>query len=155
MFAAVPKPLLVPFVAWVVLRRRPMIGSMVVGALVATAIATAVTGPGRVIDYVRALSAFAGGRMDFMGNAGVTASLPGWLIVVVSAATIALLVLLLLNADDGTAAVGATIAGLILTPYSGFNLAVVVLPPLSLYARTRPVRAALVALCCVALPFGL
>lgn len=155
MFAAVPKPLLIPFFAWILVRRRPMVVPMIVAALAATALATLVSGPERIGDYLGSLTGFASGRMDFFGNAGITASMPGWLIAIVSAVTIGLVAYLLVRADEGTSAVAAAIAGLILSPYSGSNLAVIVLPPLSLYARTRPARAALVAACCVALPFDL
>jgi hypothetical protein len=155
MFAAVPKPLLIPFFAWVLVRRRPMVVPMIVAALAATALATIVSGPERIGDYLRSLTGFASGRMDFFGNAGITSSMPGWLVAIVSVATVGLVVLLIRRADEETSAVAAAVAGLILTPYSGSNLAVIVLPPLSLYARSRPARAALVAACCVALPFNL
>lgn len=154
-FAAAPKPLMVAFLGWVLVHRRPMVVPMLAGGLAATAIATVIAGPANLVAWLGTLTSFGGGSLDFMGNTGLTASAPGWFVVVASLATAALVIFSLARADESTSLVVATVAGLILTPYSGSNLAVIVLPALSLYARSHPGHAAIVAAAIVALPFGL
>lgn len=154
-FAAAPKPLMVAFLGWVLVHRRPMVVPMLAGGLAVTAISTVVAGPANLVAWLETLTRFGGGSFDFAGNTGLTASAPGWFVVTASLATAALVVFSLARADESTSLVVATVAGLIVTPYSGSNLAVIVLPALSLYARHHPGHAALVAAAIVALPFGL
>jgi hypothetical protein len=154
-FVAAPKPLMVAFLGWVLIHRRPMVVPMLAGGLAATAIATVIAGPANLVAWLGTVTSFGGGSLDFMGNTGLTASAPGWFVVVASIATAAFVVFSLARADESTSLVVATVAGLILTPYSGSNLAVIVLPALSLYARHHPGHAAIVAAAIVALPFGL
>lgn len=154
-FAAAPKPLMLAFLAWVLVHRRPMVVPMLAGGLAAIAVSTVIAGPANLVSWFGTLTRFGGGSLDFPGNTGLTASAPGWFVVVASLTTVALVVFSLARADESTSLVVATVAGLILTPYSGSNLAVIVLPALSLYARSHPGHAALVAATIVALPFGL
>jgi hypothetical protein len=154
-FAAAPKPLLIPFLLWVLVHRRKMVAPMVISGLAVTAIATAIAGPNRLYGFLRVMAD--GGRisLSFAGNDGLTAYAPGWLIITAGVVAAALASYALWRADEATAAVVVTLAGLFLTPYVGANLPIIVLPPLSLYARCHPLRGSIVAAACALIPFNL
>ena len=112
------KPLVVPFLLWLLVCRRSVFWGTVAAGVAATAIGMIVAGFPAYLAWIDAL--VAGGRYaaPFEGNHGVTALVPGaWPIV--AAVTAAGLVFVLLRRGPGVSLVWAVTSGILLAPYAG------------------------------------
>ena len=74
--AAVPKPLFIPLLLWMVAYRRRSLTGTIAGGLVATAVGVLILGVDRYVDFFTALSTGAGIPTDFVGNLGLSAVSP-------------------------------------------------------------------------------
>jgi hypothetical protein len=112
------KPLVVPFLLWLLVCRRNVFWGTVAAGIAATAIGLMFAG---FLDYLAWIEALvAGGQYaaPFAGNHGVTALVPGaWPIV--AAATAIGLVFVLLRLGPGVSLVWAVTSGILLAPYAG------------------------------------
>jgi hypothetical protein len=112
------KPLVVPFLLWLLVRRRSVFWGTVAAGGAATAIGMIVAGLPAYRAWIDAL--VAGGRYaaPFAGNHGVTALVPGaWPLV--AAVTAVGLVFVLLRRRPGVSLVWAVTSGILLAPYAG------------------------------------
>ena len=112
------KPLVVPFLLWLLVCRRSVFWGTVIAGIAATAIGMLVAGLRLTVAWIDAL--VAGGRYaaPFEGNHGVTALIPGaWPVVAV--VTAVGLVFVLLRREPGVSLVWAVTSGILLAPYAG------------------------------------
>jgi hypothetical protein len=112
------KPLLIPFLLWLlVCRRRVLVGTIIAG-LAATALGLVVAGLPAYRGWIEALVGGARYAAPFEGNHGVTALAPAaWPIV--AAVTAAGLLFVLLRRRSEVSLVWAVTAGILLAPYAG------------------------------------
>lgn len=112
------KPLVIPFLLWLLVCRRNVFWGAVVAGVAATAIGMIIAGFPAYLAWIDAL--VAGGRYaaPFAGNHGVTALVPGaWPFV--AAVTAAGLVFVLLRRGPAVSLVWAVTSGILLAPYAG------------------------------------
>ena len=112
------KPLIVPFLLWMLVWRRASLLGTIVAGLVASAVGLVVAGPASYVDWVEALVGGTRYAAPFEGNHGVTALVPElWLpIAVVTAIG---LVLVLARRDPLVGLIWAVASGILLAPYAG------------------------------------
>jgi hypothetical protein len=138
------KPLLIPILfVLLVRRRRTAVGA--VGALLAVAFfAAALAGPGEYVAWIDALQAGSRFAAPFAGNHGLTAIAPElWLPVAV--ATGIGLTLITMFGSWGAAVVWAVTSGILLAPYAGALSALPVVLALPVLGWAMPVAAVLIA----------
>jgi hypothetical protein len=113
--ALVPKPLLLPLLAWMLLRRRRALGSAVMTALAMTAAGIGLLG----IDiYSRWLDALAGtGQITRQGNQAISDLGSPELVVPLVVLVIAVAGWVILR-EEGRGFVAALVAGLLIAPYT-------------------------------------
>jgi hypothetical protein len=143
LFAAFPKPMLLPLLLWVfVFRRRSALGWLI-ASLVATAVAVAVVGPGRYAEFVALLLRGGDVGSSFVGSAGLSSFSPvaGFVVGVVAAG---IFVWSMRSRDWTTSLVAAAAAGMLAGTYQTLNSAELLLGVLPWYAALHPRRAPLV-----------
>ena len=117
--AAFAKPLMIPVLLWLLVRRRETFVGAVAAGAVGSAVGVAVFGLGAYGDWIEGVRA---GSIwlstPFAGNHGVTAILPA-LWPPVAAITAVLLILVLANGGPRTGLVWALASGILLVPYAG------------------------------------
>jgi hypothetical protein len=142
--AAVPKPLFVPLLLWMVVHRRESLKGVVVGGLAGTTFGLIVMSPALYASFVTTLAL--GGRipLDFAGNSGLSAISPllGYLGIALGLAVTGIA---LARRSAGTSLVVVTLAGVFTSPYAGLYAGVPLLLALPGFARVRPIRAQIVA----------
>ena len=137
--AAIPKPLFIPLILWMLRHRRRSLGGTIVGGLIASAVGVHVLGVDRYLSFLSALSSGAGIPSDFVGNLGLSAVSPmlGVIGNVVALAAVGAAIVFL-SADS--ALVVASLAGVFLGTYAGLYAAVpllISLPVLAAHHRRR------------------
>ncbi len=155
MAAAIPKPLVVPFLAWMLVwRRRALAGTLLAGAA-ATAVAMLVAGAGAYQSWIAAARAGTRFAVPFAGNSGLTELAPAAALPIMLV-TAALFVWVLARRDQQTALVWALGCGLIVAPYVGlYGAAALLLAIPELYARAPRLTFGLAAIAPLAAPFAL
>jgi hypothetical protein len=135
--AAALKPVIGPYLLWLLVRRRADAGRVVAVGLALTAVFAVLLGPGRYVEYLVALP-----RMSVLvdlpsGNVGLSVISREVAIVGVAAAYVAT-GLAALRFDRWRAAAIAIAAGLLAQPSLGFNYAGLLLPAVvALWAADR------------------
>ena len=137
--AAVPKPLFIPLIFWMLRYRRRSLRGTIVGGLVATAAGVIVLGVDRYGSFLSALATGAGIPSDFVGNLGLSALSPtlGVLGNVVALVAVGAGILFL---SAESALMVASLGGVFMGTYSGLYAAVpllISLPVLAVKHRRR------------------
>ena len=138
--AAVPKPLFIPLLLWMVAYRRRSLTGTIAGGLVATAVGVLILGVDRYVDFFTALSTGAGIPTDFVGNLGLSAVSPAVGIlgnVVAIAAVVAAIAFL----SSESALLVASLAGVFMGTYAGLYSALPLLISLPILAASHRRRA--------------
>ena len=113
------KPLVVPFLLWLLVCRRSVFWGTVAAGVAATAIGMLVAGLPAYLAWIDGLVAGGQYAAPFEGNHGVTALVPGaWPLV--AAVTAAGLVFVLLRRGPGSRYVWAVTSGILLAPLCGY-----------------------------------
>jgi Glycosyltransferase family 87 len=149
--AAFAKPLVLPFLAWLVVYRRGGAVAAVVTALAATAVGVAALGLPAYQSYLEALSAAS--RLDFSWSIGLAGVAPGLLLPASIVVLVTFGLLLWKSRDESSLLVWSLLVGLIAAPYVGHYSVVPVLAGIPAFARSHPSRALL--LTAVAIPVSL
>ena len=139
--AAVPKPLFIPLLLWMVAYRRRSLAGTIAGGLVASVIGALILGVDRYMSFLTALLTGGGIPTDFVGNLGLSAVSP----VVGVLGNIAALAavggaIALLSVDS--ALMVASLAGVLMGTYAGLYSALpllISLPILTASHRNRAV----------------
>ena len=155
MAAAIPKPLVLPFLAWMLVwRRRALAGTLLAGAA-ATAVAMLVAGAGAYQSWIAAMRAGTRFAVPFAGNSGLTELAPAAALPIMLV-TAGVFVWVLARRDQRTALVWALGCGLIVAPYVGlYGAAALLLALPELYARSPRITFGLAAVAPLAAPFAL
>ena len=114
--AAVPKPMVLPFLVWALRYRRGSLLGVVIGVILGTTVGLALAGPEAYAAYVGALAAF--DTVEFIGNEGLSfLSVPAARIV----AVVVTLGFLLVLATKGpvVSLTWASVLGIFVAPYVG------------------------------------
>ena len=151
--ATVAKPLLLPFLLWLlVYRRRGLAGALVTAAAV-TLLATVFLGPASYLAYLGALATASRTVWVFPGNLGLSASAPQ-LVLPVSLLVMALYAgLLWRSRDEAAVLLWSLLVGLIAAPYAPLYAPVPVLAGLFPFVRAHPLRTAAMAAIVIPLAF--
>ena len=151
--ATVAKPLLIPFLLWMLVHRRRGLAGALVTAGIVTSLAVLVIGPASYVAYLRALTTASRTIWDFPGNLGLSATVPQ---LVAPASIVALavyLVLLRRSRDESATLMWSLLVGLIAAPYVPLYAPVPVLAGVFPFVRAHPIRAAGMAAIVVPLAF--
>jgi Glycosyltransferase family 87 len=143
LFAAFPKPMLLPILLWLVLfRRRAAIG-WIAGFTTSSAVGVLIAGPAAYSAFVGLLLRGGDVGARFVGNAGLTFIDPtaG---VVVGLTAVAVFLWSLRACDPPTSLVFAATAGMLVGTYQPLYSAQLLLGILPVYAAAYPVRARIV-----------
>lgn len=138
--AAVPKPLFVPLLLWMVAYRRQSLAGTIVGGLAASVVGILILGVDPYLSFFTALSTGAGIPTDFVGNLGLSAVSPvvgvigNFVAVAVVGAAIAFL-------TAESALVVASLAGVFMGTYAGLYSSLPLLISLPVLAATHRRRA--------------
>jgi alpha-1,2-mannosyltransferase len=134
------KPLVVPVLLWLLVRRRSVLVATAVTGLLATGVGLLITGPGAYVDWVSALAGGTRYASPFAGNHGITAIVPGlWLPVAI--VTFVGLVVVLVRRGPSTGITWASTSGLLLAPYAGTYAALPMALAIPGIARLAPTMA--------------
>ncbi len=153
--AAVPKPLLLPFVLWMAIWRRRALTGTILAAGMATVVGVAVAGAGSYAAWLVALRGGTRYAVPFAGNSGLTQMLPLLALPIMVLASV-LYLWVLARRDQLTALVWALALGLIVAPYVGlYGAAALLLAVPELHARAPRVTLLLAAAAPVVAPFAL
>ena len=148
--ATVAKPLLIPFLVWmVVYRRRGLAGALITAAL-ATALAIVFTGPAPYVAYLQTLATASHTAWDFPGNLGLSAWAPQFVVPASVAALVVYLLLLWRSRDESSMLMWSLLVGLISAPYVPLYGPVPVLAGVFPFVRAHPLRA--LGLAAIAVP---
>jgi hypothetical protein len=138
--AAVPKPLFIPLLLWMVRYRRRSLAGTIAGGLVASAVGVLVMGPDRYLSFLSALAAGAGIPSDFVGNLGLSSVSPALGVFGnVLALDAAVAGILFLSADSSLMLV--SLSGVFMGTYAGLYSAVPMLISLPVLAASYRRRA--------------
>ena len=144
MAALFAKPLIVPILLFLVVRRRRTALGGIVAGLVVTAAATLVVGivigPGAYVDWLQALQAGSRYAGPFAGNHGVTAIAPELWLPVALVTGLALLVIVVAGSRPA-AVTWAVTSGILLAPYAGTYAALPIVLALPVLGPLMPVVA--------------
>ena len=113
--ALVPKPMLLPLLGWMLVRRRRALTGAVASAMAATLLGVAILGMDLYRAWAAALSAT--GEITRQGNLALTALGSPELVLVLSALIVALVAWIVLR-DDRAGFVAALLGGLLVTPFT-------------------------------------
>lgn len=138
--AAVPKPLFVPLLLWMVAYRRQSLAGTVVGGLAASAVGILVLGVDRYLSFFTALSTGAGIPTDFVGNLGLSAVSPV-VGVIGNVAAVAVVGAAIAFLTAESALVVASLAGVFMGTYAGLYSPLPLLISLPVLAATHRHRA--------------
>ena len=122
--ALTPKPLLIPVLFWMLLRRRRALVGAVVTAVACTLLGVALMGPDTYRLWIDVLTTT--GSVSRQGNLSVWTIVPGALAVVIAVAA-ALAALWAILRSEPAGLVAAILAGLLLAPYTLLYSASIVL----------------------------
>ena len=138
--AAVPKPLFIPLLLWMVAYRRQSLTGAFAGGLAASVVGVLVLGVDRYVDFFTALSTGAGIPTDFVGNLGLSVISPavGILGNVAAVAAVAAAIAFL---SVESALVVASLAGVFMGTYAGLYSALPLLISLPILAASHRRRA--------------
>jgi Glycosyltransferase family 87 len=151
--ATVAKPLLIPFLLWMLVYRRRGLAGALVSAGVVTALAVVVIGPATYVAYLGALTTASRTIWDFPGNLGLSATVPQ-LVLPASVLAIALyLALLWRSRDESAVLMWSLLVGLIAAPYVPLYAPVPILAGVFPFVRVHPIRALAMAAIVVPLLF--
>lgn len=138
------KPLIVPILLWLLVRRRPVLLATVVTGLLATGVGVLIAGVGAYLDWGSALAGGTRYASPFAGNHGVTALVPQlWLPIAI--VTFVSLLVVLLRRGPLTGITWAATAGLLLAPYAGTYAALPIALAMPGIARLAPTMALVIA----------
>jgi hypothetical protein len=149
--AVMAKPLVLPFLAWLVVYRRAGAITAVATAFGATVVGIVVLGWPLYRSYLDAL--VAASRLDFTWSLGLAGVAPDLLLPASIAAYVVLALLLWRSRDPSSVLVWSLLVGLIAAPYVGHYSVIPVLAGIPAFARAHPTR--LLLLAGVALPLSL
>ena len=138
--AAVPKPLFIPLILWMVRYRRRSLAGTIAGGLIASGVGVLVLGMDRYLSFLSALWSGAGIPSDFVGNLGLSVVSPmlGVIGNVVALAAVGAGIVFL-SADS--ALLVASLAGVFMGTYAGQYAAVPLLISLPILAASHRRRA--------------
>jgi hypothetical protein len=138
------KPLLVPILLLLVVRRRRTALGAVVAGLSVTVVSMVLAGPAEYLAWVQALRAGAQYASPFAGNHGVTALAPALWLPVALVVGVGL-VWAVFRGPVPTAVTWAVTSGILLAPYAGTYAALPVVLALPFIGPAMPVAALLIA----------
>jgi hypothetical protein len=142
LFAAFPKPMLLPIVLWIVLyRRRSSIG-WIGGLTVSSAIAAVIAGPSMYVSFIALMLRGGDVGSHFVGNAGLTFADPAAGFVV-GLTAIAVFLWSLRTCDPSTSLMIAAGTGMLVGTYQALYSSELIFAALPLYAAAHPERARL------------
>jgi Glycosyltransferase family 87 len=138
--AAVPKPFLIPFLAWMLVFRRSSAVWALATAAVMTLISIALIGSGAYGSYLEALTVATRSAAPFAGNLGLSDIAPS-LFLPASVASLAVFAFLLWRSRDAASLLlWSLLVGVIAAPYVGHYSVVPVLAAVPAFARVHPTR---------------
>ena len=138
--AAVPKPLFIPLLLWMVAYRRQSLTGTIAGGLAASVVGVLILGVDRYVDFFTALSTGAGIPTDFVGNLGLSAISPA-VGILGNVAAIAAVVAAIAFLSVESALVVASLAGVFMGTYAGLYSALPLLISLPILAASHRRRA--------------
>jgi hypothetical protein len=140
LFAAFPKPMLLPILLWLVLFRRRAAVGWVAGFTTSSAFGVLIAGPAAYSTFIALLLRGGNVGSQFVGNAGLTFTDPtaG---VVVGLTAVAVYLWSLRTCDPPTSLVFAATAGMLVGTYQPLYSAELLFAILPLYAVAYPERA--------------
>lgn len=146
--AAFPKPLVIPILLWALVWRRQAVIGVVLGGLVATAIAALIAGPTTFGAFLSTLMSGGGISFRFLGNYGISLVSPA-LALVVGLLSAAAFVIVLLRRGVVVGLAWAGAVGILIAPYAGIYASLPMLVALPGLAAIAPGRAWVAALAIV------
>ena len=142
--AAVPKPLFIPLLLWMIRYRRHSLGGTVAGGLAATAVGVLVLGADSYVAFVSTLLAGGSIPTDFVGNLGLSSVSPAvGLVGNILALGAVVAAIVFLSADSSLMV--ASLGGVFMGTYSGLYSAVPMLISLPTLAASHRRRALAIA----------
>jgi hypothetical protein len=138
--ATIAKPILLPFLVWGLLYRRPAVLVAVGGALLLTLAGLVLLGPGTYGTYLQALLSAGRYAVPFSGNIGLSGMAPELLLPLSAVVVGGFALNLWRSRDESAVLLWSLLVGLIAAPYVALYGAAHVPAGIPAYARAHPVR---------------
>jgi len=138
--ATVAKPILLPFLLWALLYRRPATLVAVLGAAVLSVAGVVLLGPDLYRAYLEALLSAGRYAVPFSGNIGLSGVAPELLLPLSVLGAAGFVLLLWRGRDESAGLMWSLLIGLIAAPYVALYGAAHVPAGVPAYARAHPVR---------------
>jgi hypothetical protein len=142
--AAVPKPLFVPLLLWMLRYRRQSLAGTIAGGLIASAVGVVVMGQDRYLSFLSTLAAGGGLPSDFVGNLGLSSVSPTLSVIgnIVALGAVSAGIVFL-TAESSLMV--ASLSGVFMGTYAGLYSAVPMLIGLPVFAKSYGRRALAIA----------
>ena len=144
--ATVAKPILLPFLLWGLLYRRPAVLTALGGALLLTVAGLVLLGSATYAAYLQALLNAGRYAVPFSGNIGLSGVAPELLLPLSALAVAGFALSLWRSRDQSATLMWALLVGLVAAPYVALYGAAHVPAGIPAYARAHPVRVLLLGI---------
>jgi Glycosyltransferase family 87 len=144
--ASVAKPILLPFLLWGLLYRRPAVLVAVGGALLLTLAGLVLLGAATYAAYLEALLSAGRYAVPFSGNIGLSGIAPALLLPLSALVVAGFALNLWRGRDESATLIWSLLVGLIVAPYVALYGAAHVPAGIPAYAKAHPVRVLLLGI---------